>query len=409
MAIGNQSAQLQHPFYLDSDGVNRPTSPDKHPYYAEFAGSGTGVVPIVRTVNGQQINAKLICRYLDVKEVLRNPDFSREAARAADDVDVSGTILGMDGEQHTRVRAIIKDAFTRPAISRLRELVESAALNQLKTMLSLGRQADLVEDYATPFALRVISDMLGVPEQDRDSFRAWGRAFLGTADLTRDQAAEAATAMGGYLAQQIERRRTNPGNDLMSRVAVAGGDHPLDIKIRLALALIVGGWETSSSSIGRFVYVLRTRPYSNYDTAWDYLLDHPSDVDAAITELERLYSTTAGDDMPRQALRDVVLPSGATLRQGEIVIPSHDAANRDAAAFSDPEQMDFSRNPNPHLSFGYGTHYCIGAHLGGLEVRTAIRLLLRELPGLRLDISPTNVTWAAGHVITSPTALPVSW
>jgi cytochrome P450 len=158
------------------NGVNRPAGPDKHPYYSELVASGPGVVPI----------------------------------------------LGMDGEQHNRVRAIVKDAFTPSAVSRLRELVEADALDQLKTMMALDRPVDLVEDYATPFALRVISDMLGVPEHDRDNFRAWGRAFLGTADLTRDQATEAANAMGGYLAQLIEQRRADPGDDLTSRIAVAG-------------------------------------------------------------------------------------------------------------------------------------------------------------------------------------------
>lgn len=413
VTVVNESAEthrLQHPFYLDAEGVNRPTSPDKHPYYAVFAGSDTGVVPIVRTVNGQQISAKLICRYVDVKEVLGSPDFSREAARAADGVDVSGTILGMDGDQHTSVRAIIKDAFTRPAISRMRELVASNARDQLKKMTSLGCPADLVEDYATPFALRVIGDMLGVPEHDRGNFRAWGRAFLGTADHTGGQAAQAATAMSDYLAEQIQQRHTNPSDDLMSRIAQAGIDHPLDIQVKLALALISGGWETSSSSIARFFYVLRARPYGHYATAWEYLLDHPGDVDAAITELERLYSTSTGDAMPRQVLNDVVLPSGARLRKGEIVIPSYDAANRDPAVFANAERMDFSRDAHPHhLSFGYGAHYCIGVHLGGLKVRTAISLLLRELPGLRLDIPPKDVSWVAGHTITSPTALPVTW
>jgi cytochrome P450 len=242
-------------------------------------------------------------------------------------------------------------------------------------MMRLGGTADLVTDYATPLSLGIICDMLGVPEQDRMAFREWGTAFLGTSDLTRDQAAEAAVAMATYLTRQIELRRAEPQDDLMSRIAAAGTEHSHDVLVKLAIALIVGGWETSSSSIARFVFVLLTRSYGDYETAWNYLLDHTDDVDSAVTELERLYSTSTGDEMPRSVTRDIILPSGNKLHKGEVVIPSHDAANRDPSVFPHPQRMDFRRHPNQHLSFGYGTHHCIGMHLGGLEVRVAIRLL----------------------------------
>ncbi|GLY85613.1 cytochrome P450 [Actinoallomurus iriomotensis] len=411
MTISAQPAptSLRHPFYADGDGVNRPTSPDKHPNYALFASSGSGIVPIVRTVNGRQIEAKLICRHSDVKEVLRNPVFSRAEARIADDPDVSGTILAMDGEQHAHVRAIVKDAFTKPATARLSDMIASNAAVQLDVMMGLGHRAELASDYAVPLTLGIICDMLGVPDQDRASFQEWGQAFLGTSDLTRDQAAAAAESMGAYLAQQLSRRQSDPQDDLMSRIATAGDRHSLETLVKLALALIVGGWETSAGSIARFVYVLLTRPYGGHDTAWDHLVARPDDIDSAITELERLYSTTAGDDMPRYVTEDFTLPSGGRLRQGEIVIPSHDAANRDPRVFPEPERMDFTRDPNPHLSFGYGMHYCIGVHLGGLEVRTAMRLLLRRLPGLRLGVPSADVRWKHGQTLTSPVALPVVW
>ncbi|MFB9833549.1 cytochrome P450 [Actinoallomurus acaciae] len=358
-------------------------------------------------MNGREIEAKLICRYADVREVLRNPVFSREAAKAADDVDVSGTILGMDGEQHARVRAIVNDSFTKAATERLHDIIRANALARLNEMTRLNGTVDLVADYATPLSLGIICDMLGVPEQDRMNFREWGKAFLGTADLTREQAAEAAVAMGTYLTRQLMLRRTEPQDDLLSRIA--GAEYSYEVLASLALALIVGGWETASSSIARYAFVLLTRPYEDYESGWSHLLDHADEVDSAVMELERLYSTSTGDDMPRVATRDITLPSGNEIRQGEVVIPSHDAANRDPSVFSEPERMDFRRHPNPHLSFGYGAHHCIGRHLGGLEVRAAIRLLLERLPTLSLAVSPDQVEWSAGHTITSPTALPVTW
>ncbi|WP_433335629.1 cytochrome P450 [Spirillospora sp. CA-294931] len=402
--------RIAHPFYMDAEGINRPPGPEKHPLYSEFAASGTGVVPIVRTVNGRRIEARLVCRYADVREVLRRQDvFSRSAAADADDVDVSGTMLGMDGAEHARVRGIVRDAFSRAAVAALGETLEKTAADRLATMRAGRRSADLMADYAIPFALDTICDLLGLPGDDRAKFRGWGDMFLGTADLARDEAAASALQMGGYLWEQIEQRRAEPSGDLLSRIAVEGADESPDVQIKLALALVVGGWETAASSIARFVYVLRTHPYGDFETAWDYLLARPEEVDGAFTELERLYSTTAGDDMPRRVMADVELPSGVRLSEGDIVIPSHDAANRDPRVFDDPAEMNLRRDPNAHMSYGFGTHYCIGAPLGSLEIRIAIRALLRELPTLRLAVPSGDVRWKAGHVITTPEALPVEW
>ncbi|MFG1673725.1 cytochrome P450 [Micromonospora sp. NPDC049282] len=398
-----------HPFHQDADGVNRPPGPRKHPDYARFA-AGSGVVPIVRRVGGAPVPALLICRYADVREVLRRQDvFSRAAAAHADEVDVAGTMLGMDGDEHARVRGTVKDAFTRPAVDELRDAVRAAAEARLSSMVDAGAPADLVRDFAVPFALDVICDLLGLPAADRMRFRRWGDMFLGAGDLSREDAARAAEEMGGYLWGQLEQRRGRPGGDLLGRIATAAAGQPADVQIKLPISLVVGGWETTASSIATFVHVLRTEPYGPDGTGWAYLVAHPERLDAAVAELERLHSTSNGDEMPRRVMADVTLPSGVRLAEGDIVVPSHDAANRDPDVFPDPERMDFDRAPTPHLSFGHGPHYCIGAHLGALEVRTALGLLLRDLPGLRLAVPPDEVRWKAGHAILGPVALPVTW
>ncbi|SCG34155.1 cytochrome P450 [Micromonospora humi] len=402
-------ARRPHPFYQDADGVNRPPGPRKHPDYARFA-AGSGVVPIVRQVNGEAVPALLVCRYADVREVLRRQDvFSRAAAAHADEVDVAGTMLGMDGDEHARVRGTVKDAFTRPAVDELRDAVRAAAEARLASMVDAGAPADLVRDFAVPFALDVICDLLGLPTEDRMRFRRWGDMFLGAGDLSREDAARSAEEMGGYLWGQLEQRRGRPDVDLLGRIATAAADQPADVQIKLPISLVVGGWETTASSIATFVHVLQTEPYGPGGTAWAHLVAHPDRLDAAVAELERLHSTSNGDEMPRRVMADVTLPSGARLAEGDIVVPSHDAANRDPDVFGDPERMDFDRAPTPHLSFGHGPHYCIGAHLGALEVRTALGLLLRELPGLRLAVPPAEVGWKAGHAILGPEGLPVTW
>lgn len=380
------AAGLHHPFYVDAEGVNRPPGPEKHPYYARFAASGSGVVPVVRQVGSEMLPALLICRYADVREV-----------------------LGMDGPQHAKVRGTVKDTFTKPVVAELSTMIQAVAEAQLAKLVSRGHPADLVQDFTIPFSLDVICDMLGLPQQDRSQFRRWGDMFLGAGDLSRDEAAQSAVEMGGYLWGQLERRRVCPSGDLMTQIATAAADQPMDVQIKLPIALVVGGWETSASSIATFVHVLQTRPYERGRTGWAYLLDHPEKVNGAVSELERLYSTSNGDEMPRRVMTNVQLPSRYRLSEGDIVIPSHDAANRDPEVFPEPERMDFDRDPNPHLSFGYGPHYCIGAHLGALEVRTAIGLLLRDLPRLRLAVPPDEVPWKAGHTILGPTRLPVTW
>lgn len=401
---------LRHPFYVDDLGVNRPPGPDKHPYYSQFAASGSSLVPVVRTVHGRSVNAFLVCRYVDVKEVFRRQElFSRAAAAVADHIDVSGTLLGMDGAEHAKVRGTVKDAFTGSAVAALRGMVDRAAAGQLAIMTNKGRRADLVQDFALPFTLHVICDLLGLPSEDRMRFRTWGDAFLATGGLTRAEAARSAMEMGAYVWRQLEQRRGRSTEDVLTRIATAAADQPMDVQIKLAIALVVGGWETTATSIATFVFVLRTRPYRAYQTGWDYLLDHPERLDSAVTELQRLHSTAAGDELPRRVMADVELPSGARLSEGDIVIPSPDAANRDPSIFPRPDEMDFERYPNPHLSFGHGPHYCIGAHLGALELRTAIGLLLRELPQLRLAVPPGEVPWKAGHSLLAPEELPVEW
>ncbi|WP_428963172.1 cytochrome P450 [Micromonospora fluostatini] len=402
--------RLRHPFYLDGEGINRPPGPDKHRWYAEFAADGPGVVPIVREVAGEPTPAWLVCRYADVREVLRRQDvFSRTAAADVDPVDVSGTMLGMDGPQHARVRGSVKDAFTPAAVAGLRDRVAAEARAQLAVLTGRGRRGDLIADFALPFTLHVICDLLGLPPEDRLRFRRWGDDFLADGGVPPEQVARSSAEMAGYLWEQVERRRGCPADDLMTRIAVEAGDQPVDVQVKLPIALVVGGWETTAGSIGTFTYLLCSRPYGDHPTGWAYLREHPERLDSAVAELERLYSTSNADELPRRVTADVELPSGFLLRAGEVVVPSHDAANRDPRVFPDPERVDFTRDPNPHLSFGHGPHRCIGAHLGALEVRVALRLLLRELPGLRLAVPPEQIRWKAGHVVLGPEEIPVQW
>ncbi|MGC5013514.1 cytochrome P450 [Streptosporangium sp. DT93] len=396
---------IAHPFDQGADGINRPGL-YKSRTYDKVRETGTGVVDIERA-NGTA--AKIVTRYHDVVRVLRDQrTFSRQAALDVDDVEIGDTLLGLDGDDHAAVRNVVKDWFTPAAVEERRPEIEARATAQLDVMLSRGEPADLVETFAMPLTLDTIGDILGLPHQDRPQFHRWSEVFLANNTLTRADTESATTAMAGYLAGLIEQRGRQPEGDLLSQIAAAGASLPPQRIIMLPIALIVGGWETATASIGTFVQVLLTHSYEDHKSAYEYLVDNPHMVAGAVNELERMFSNSAADEMPRRVTQDVTLPSGAFLRAGEVVIPSHDAANFDPRVFDDPHEMNFART-GKHLSFGHGAHHCIGRHLGHVEVVMAVELLVRRLPGLRMAISPDRVEYKVGNAISGPVRLPVAW
>lgn len=397
---------IHHPLDQEADGVNRPAL-RINPRYHTIRETGGGVAEVDRA-NGTR--AKLVTRHADVMLVLRDERFSREAALDVDDVaGLEGTLLGLDGDDHRALSKLVRDRFTRLAVEGIRDRIEVRAASTLTAMRERGDSADLIEAFSLPFALDVIADVLGLPAADRRRFQRWSEAFLATSTLKREDAIASEQAMGGYLAGLLEQRRRVPADDLLSRIAVGGADLPFDRLVKLPIALLVGGWETTASSIATYVQILLTHPYGEHETAYRHLVDHPEAISGAVSELERMFSNSAADGMPRRVTHDLTLPGGEVLRAGDVVIPSHDAANFDPRVFADPHRMDFGRTPNRHLSFGYGIHHCIGRHLAHAETTTAIALLTRELPTLRLTVPVEDIPRKSGHAIRGPLTLPVAW
>jgi cytochrome P450 len=404
--FGSGTEPPPHPFDQDGDGVNRPGLFKNAKYHA-IRETGTGVAEVLRPGG---VRAKLVTRYDDIVRVFRDQEvFSREAALDVDHVDLEGTILGLDRDAHAEVRNVVKEWFTPQAITNRQGEIHDQALSWLRSMVEAGEPADLVDAFAIPFSLHAICDMLDLPEADRLQFRGWGDAFLGTTTKSRAEAGEAQQAMAHYLFGLLRQRGEAPGPDLLSHIAVHGAHLPPDRLVKLPMALVVGGWETSANAIGTCVEYLLTHPYGEHETAYRHLVANRHEIPGAVTELERVFSVSAQDDVPRRVLTAVTLPSGARLDPGDVVIPSHDAANHDPRVFADPLRIDFSRSPNRHLSFGHGPHHCIGRHLGHLEAVLAVQLLTGELPGLRLAVPADEVPHNAGHSVSGPARLPVAW
>ncbi|GGS95031.1 cytochrome P450 [Planobispora rosea] len=398
-----------HPFDLDDDGVNRPGPELNGEYHRIRDETDTGVARV--RLAGRDVEAWLVTRYADVVEVSRNPVFSRSRAAAAGADPVEGladTLLGLDAEDHSELREPIKRAFGPQNVAALTDGIRRRTEAQLTLMRERGEPADLLEAFALPVAMGTISDMLGVPPGDRADFLRWSRPFLGTSHDDPAEARQALLTMFGYLGELLKQRREQPTGDLLSQIAAA--NLPEAREVMLPISLIVGGWETTASSVAAFVHQLLIRPYDAHDTAYAYLVDHPEAVPGAARELERMFSSSAADSMPRYVTRDITLPSGARLHEGDIAIPSHDAANYDREVFPDPYRMDFARRfARQPLTFGWGPHRCVGQHLGHEEIVIAIDTLVRNAPGLRLAVPADSIAYKADRAVTGPVTLPVAW
>ncbi|WP_344547331.1 cytochrome P450 [Actinomadura fulvescens] len=331
--------------------------------------------------------------------------FSRQlAAGLPGSPPLQDTLLGMDGDRHTRVRQVASRAFTPRRVDHLRPRIQQTATHLLEVILVQGPPADLAEWVLWPLPLAVIGDLLGVPTDDRAQFRTWGDAFVSSSSYDEDQAAHAHQAMGAYLAGLIDQRRRAPADDLLSALVHDDTSDLTDVElVNLVIAILVGGFETTAHLLGTQVYYLLTHPQQ-----MAYLRQDLSRLPAAVEELLRTIPLGVGDGLPRVATADVEL-EGSLIRKGDVVFISAPAANFDADAFVDADSVDLSRRDNLHLGFGHGPHYCLGAGLARAEFEVVLATLLERLPGLQLAVEPDELTWNDRSLIRGLCALPVRW
>jgi cytochrome P450 len=286
---------------------------------------------------------------------------------------------------HTRLRSLVAKAFTRGHVERLGPAIagEAAAL-----LAATGREFDLLAEVAEPLAVTVIAELLGVPPADRHRLRPWSAAMVRMYEVTRTPQTEAAALtacreFAGYLGDLAERRRAAPREDLISHlVAVRDGTDRLsaDELVASAILLLNAGHEASVNALGGGVVAL---------------LRHPAQL--ARLRADRTLLGSAAEEMIRYdpplhmfirtAAADVAV-AGVTVPAGAEVAALLGAANRDPAVFAGPDTFDAGRDPNPHVGFGAGLHFCLGAPLARLELRTAVTALLDHAPRLALAAEP---------------------
>ena len=343
--------------------------------------------------------AWLLTDYADVLNVLRDPRFS--AQRASRWVNRSGpgarqdlrnfkrifarSLLFLNGQHHTRVRQVMNEAF-RPAVLQTMAPRIQIMADRLLDPLDKAGEMDFISDFARPLPAMVTVDLLGIDADRRADFITWSddiAVFIGSPTPSMDIARRAQTslvAMSEYFDDLVSRRRSDLGDGLVSLLlrAQAAGKITTDRELlSQCCTLLFAGHETTRNLLGNGLLVLLQHPRQ-----WQLLKDTPGLMRSALRELLRFDSPVQYTG--RRVMTEVAM-HGRQLKRGDLVILLFGAANRDPEKFTDPDALDISRNEGNHLSFGYGSHVCVGAALTYLEAEIAFTSLMQRWPALRMN------------------------
>jgi cytochrome P450 len=409
------------PRHLDDDGRMRPGgvnvsvqenpalfseafNADPHPVYAALRRSE----PVHRVVLPTGVPVWLVTRYDDGRQALGDPRLSKaiEAAEgnrlpARMHNALTKHMLATDPPDHTRLRRLVSRVFTARRTEALRPRIQEITDGLLDEMAAQDR-VDLIDAFAFPLPIQVICELLGIPAEDRDSFRAWSNIIVAGAAAAAELPG-AAGAMVDYIERLLEQKRAHPADDLLSgllQVREEGDQLTHDELISMVFLLLVAGHETTVNLIGNSMYVLFTRPEQRRALAAD-----PGLLPGAIEEFLRFESPVETATF-RVATAPLTL-GGAEIAAGDAVLVSLLSGNRDPARFADPDVFDPGRTDNQHLAFGHGIHYCLGAPLARLEAHVGLGSLLRRFPDISLDVPPENLVWRSGLLLRGLLTLPV--
>jgi cytochrome P450 len=314
----------------------------------------------------------------------------------------------MDPPDHTRLRGLVQKAFTPKTVENLRPRIQELVDDLMAPALERGSM-EVIEDLAYPLPVRVITEMLGVPHEDHETFKGWSKELAGALDpdfATPDDVMErrerAASAFVEYFQALIAERRSRPQDDLLSALIAAEDEgKKLSEKELLStlILLLVAGHETTVNLIANGVLAFARHP-----DQLQRVSDEPSLVRTAVDEILRY-------DPPvqftaRVALEDIDI-DGTTLGKGEFAMVLVAAANRDPEQFADPDTFDVGRQENRHLSFGLGAHFCLGAPLARVEGQVALQAVASRVDDLALAVEQPE--YKTNIVLRGLAALPVTF
>jgi len=364
------------------------------------------------------LNEVILTRREDCEAILRDARFSSNPNHAvsnlppeqrsfretlAADTDVN-TLLFLDPPDHTRIRGLVSKAFTPRTVERLRPRIAEIT-NGILDEAADGGSFDVVADLGFVLPVTVICEMLGVPAEDRDQFGPWSSDASRLLDSNLDQATMERGVLAfmyllNYLNSLFDERRAHPGNDLISALLAAeeAGDKLSEEELRsIVVLLFVAGHETTMNLIGNGTWALLQHP-----DQLARLRDDPSLITTCVEELLRYDGPVHVTG--RTATCDLEV-GGRAVPKGQTLVALLAAANRDPAAYSNPDGLDIGRADNHHLTFSHGIHYCLGASLARAEGQIAIGSLVERFPTIEAVATPT---YRAHFVLRGLTALPVT-
>ncbi|CQR60498.1 cytochrome P450 [Streptomyces leeuwenhoekii] len=367
--------------------------------------------PLARMVYPDGHVGWIVSSYELVREVLSDPRFSHSSEIGHFPVThhgqvvpnhpkIPGMFIHMDPPDHTRYRRMLTGEFTVRRANRLAPRAEALAAEQAEVLRRQGAPADLLAHYARPFVLRMLSEVVGLPYDERDRY-AHAPTLLHDPDAAMEDAAAAYAEAGAFFDEVIERRRKEPEDDLISRL-VAEGQLTTEELRNIVTLLLFAGYETTESAlaVGVFALLHHTDQLAEVRAA-------PQHLDAAVEELLR-YLTVNQYDTYRTALEDIEL-HGEVIKKGDSVTVSLPAANRDPAKFACPAKLDLGRDTSGHVAFGFGIHQCLGQNLARVELRAGLGALLRAFPDLRLAVPADEVPLRLQGSVFAVKKLPVAW
>jgi cytochrome P450 family 142 subfamily A polypeptide 1 len=345
-----------------------------------------------------------LTRHADVVWAERQPHLFSNTPGSRPRTDPQPSMIDADDPYHGDQRRIVARGFTPKQMIRYEAHVHDVVEGLLDRALGLGR-FDVVREIARPLPMTLIGELLGADPSDFEQLQHWSDQMIRGADGPEnitDEVVTAAFAWGGWITDVVAQRRQCPGDDLVSTLVGAEVDgRPLDDDhvTGNALLLLVGGNETTRNVITGGLHALLSNP-----SQWERLVADPELVPSAVEECLRWVSPIL--NMNRTTTADVEI-RGTTIPAGSSVLMEYASANRDEDVFDDPFELDVGRQPNPHVAFGFGPHFCLGSSLARLEIRATIDALVRRAPGLRLADPQATPAHGASTFVRGMTALEV--
>jgi cytochrome P450 len=368
--------------------------------------------PVALAEMPEGYKAWLVTRYPDVRAALTDQRLSNNwravmphgSPEDQPENPLSADLLSIDPPDHTRLRRLVAKAFTARRIADLRPRIEeitAALLDELAAMPA--GEIDVLQAFAFPLPVTVISELLGVPVSDREKFRTWSAAVVSSV-ITQPEIETAFAEMVAYFIALLETKRHSPGDDLLSALIKTQDDDGDQLSqnelLSMAFLLLVAGHETTVNLIASGTLALLLDPAARARLRADRSL-----LPAAVEEILR-YTSPVNHALPRYTTEPVSI-AGVEIPAQQVVILSLSSANRDESRFASPGSFDVDRDTGGHLAFGHGIHYCLGAPLARLEAEIAFGALLDRFPDLTLAVSPSELRWRPSTLIRGLETLPV--